>query len=97
MFKDIGWPELLILLVIVMLIFGAGKMPSIARDLGRSITEFRKASKGGETDAEKEETKKAELKSAETSETKDKVQETKSAETAETNDKAKETRYIHLN
>ena len=79
---DIGAPELLILLAIVLLIFGAGKMPSIARDLGRSITEFRKASKGGETDADKEETKKAEL---------------KSAETAETNDPAKETRYIHLN
>ena len=78
------WVELVIILAIVLLVFGAGKLPSIARDLGRSITEFKKASKGDETDAEKEGTKKAEVKPAETSESKDK-------------EKAKETRYINLN
>ena len=76
MFRDIGWPELLIVLVIVMLIFGAGKLPSIARDLGRSINEFKKASKGDQNDVEKDAQKKAEIKSAETSETNDNIQQT---------------------
>ena len=76
MFRDIGWPELLIVLVIVMLIFGAGKLPSIARDLGRSINEFKKASKGDQNDVEKDAQKKAEIKSADTSDANDKVQQT---------------------
>ena len=76
MFRDIGAPELLIVLAIVLLIFGAGKLPSIARDLGRSISEFRKASKGDQIDEDKDAQKKAEIKSAQPSETIDKVQQT---------------------
>ena len=37
-------PELLIILLIVLLIFGAGKLPEIAGSLGKSIREFRKES-----------------------------------------------------
>ena len=43
MFKQLGVPELLIILVIVILIFGIGKLPSVAKDLGKSIREFKKA------------------------------------------------------
>ena len=62
------WVELVIILAIVLLVFGAGKLPSIARDLGRSITEFKKASKGDETEAGKEETNKSDVKTASTKE-----------------------------
>jgi sec-independent protein translocase protein TatA len=38
----IGLPELLVILVIVLLIFGAGKIPQIAKSLGEGIKEFKK-------------------------------------------------------
>jgi sec-independent protein translocase protein TatA len=46
MFKSFGWPEALVILVIVLVIFGAGKLPSIGGALGKSIREFRKAKDG---------------------------------------------------
>jgi sec-independent protein translocase protein TatA len=41
-----GMGELLVILVIVMLIFGAGKLPAIGDALGRSIKNFKRASNG---------------------------------------------------
>jgi sec-independent protein translocase protein TatA len=41
----IGMPELLIILVIILIIFGAGKLPDIGNALGRGIRNFKKASK----------------------------------------------------
>lgn len=41
-----GMGELLIILVIVMLIFGAGKLPGIGEALGRSIKNFKRSSNG---------------------------------------------------
>lgn len=41
-----GMGELLIILVIVMLIFGAGKLPQIGDALGRSIKNFKRSSNG---------------------------------------------------
>ena len=38
----LGAPELLIILVIFMLIFGAAKLPKLARSLGESSKEFKK-------------------------------------------------------
>lgn len=43
---SIGVPELLILLVIILTIFGAGKLPYIARGLGQAIGDFHRASQG---------------------------------------------------
>ncbi len=40
-----GW-EIALILVLVLVIFGAGKLPEVGRSLGKSIREFRKASKG---------------------------------------------------
>jgi sec-independent protein translocase protein TatA len=37
MVTDLGWPELLIVAVIAMMLFGTKKMPEIARSLGRSM------------------------------------------------------------
>jgi len=41
----IGMPELLIILVIILIIFGAGKLPEIGSALGRGIKNFKKASR----------------------------------------------------
>lgn len=52
----IGMPELIIILVIIMIIFGAGKLPEIGSGIGRGIKNFKKAT----TEAEKEEPDKIE-------------------------------------
>lgn len=45
-----GMGELLIMLVIVMIIFGAGKLPQVGRSLGEAITEFKTSIKPEEKD-----------------------------------------------
>ena len=60
----IGMPELLIILAIVVIIFGANRLPDLARSLGSSVKEFKKGvsetSKDDSTAAvKKEEEKKA--------------------------------------
>jgi sec-independent protein translocase protein TatA len=37
----LGWQELVIVLVIIMIIFGAGKLPQVAKSLGQGVKEFR--------------------------------------------------------
>ncbi len=44
MFGSIGWPELIIILVILLLIFGGTRLKGVAKGLGESIREFKKAS-----------------------------------------------------
>jgi sec-independent protein translocase protein TatA len=39
----LGWQELLIIFLIVLLVFGAKRIPDIARSLGKATKEFRKA------------------------------------------------------
>jgi sec-independent protein translocase protein TatA len=39
---DLGWQELIIILIIVVIIFGAGKLPEIGGAMGKSIQEFKK-------------------------------------------------------
>lgn len=51
----LGAPELIIILLIVMLLFGGAKLPKLARSLGESSREFRKGlSEGGAGAAEGE-------------------------------------------
>jgi sec-independent protein translocase protein TatA len=60
-FRDFGWPEALIILAVVLIIFGAGKLPQIGGAIGKSIREFRKAKDGvnvEEAEEEKPESKK---------------------------------------
>lgn len=38
-----GWPESLFILVLVLLLFGAKKLPELARGLGQSLNEFKKS------------------------------------------------------
>jgi len=42
---SIGFPELLIVLIIILLLFGAKKLPDIARSLGEAIKEFKKTNR----------------------------------------------------
>ena len=44
----IGMQELLVILLICLLVFGAAKLPEIGRALGKTISEFKKAMKDGE-------------------------------------------------
>ena len=41
-----GMPEMIIILVIVMVVFGAGKLPEIGGAMGKSIRNFKSASEG---------------------------------------------------
>ena len=56
-----GGPELLIILAVLILLFGAKKLPELAKGLGRSVNEFKKASKEAEAEDAKEPTE-AEIK-----------------------------------
>jgi sec-independent protein translocase protein TatA len=49
--KNLGGPELLIILVVVLLLFGASKLPGLARSIGASTKEFKKGVEEGVEDA----------------------------------------------
>jgi sec-independent protein translocase protein TatA len=55
----IGLPEILILLVIVLLVFGPRRLPEMAKGLGQSVREFRKGLRDMRKDIEEEESVKA--------------------------------------
>jgi sec-independent protein translocase protein TatA len=42
----IGMPELIVILVIVLVVFGAGRLPEIGNALGKSIKNFKRATEG---------------------------------------------------
>jgi TatA/E family protein of Tat protein translocase len=44
MFGSIGMPELMIIFVIALIIFGPRKLPELGRSLGKSLAEFKRAS-----------------------------------------------------
>jgi sec-independent protein translocase protein TatA len=52
MFGQLGMPELLIILVIVVLIFGVNKIPQLGKGLGEGIRNFKSAIKEAQRDPE---------------------------------------------
>jgi sec-independent protein translocase protein TatA len=54
----VGLPELLIILGIILLLFGARRLPDLARSLGKSTREFRQGMRGGEHEGEEAQEKK---------------------------------------
>ncbi|MGE5277826.1 MAG: twin-arginine translocase TatA/TatE family subunit [Acidobacteriota bacterium] len=53
MFGSLGVPELLIILLIVIIIFGAGKLPQLGRGLGEGLRNFKDSVKSGEDEKDK--------------------------------------------
>jgi len=51
----IGMPELLVILLIALLIFGAAKLPELGRAFGKTISEFKKGMKEANLDEDKKE------------------------------------------
>lgn len=47
---SLGMPELLVILFIVILVFGATRLPELGRGIGRGIKNFKEATKEGATD-----------------------------------------------
>ena len=45
---SIGWMEVLLIMVIVLLLFGASRLPALARSLGKAASEFKKGRDEGE-------------------------------------------------
>jgi sec-independent protein translocase protein TatA len=57
MFGSLGVPELFIILLIVVVIFGAGKLPQLGKGLGEGIKNFKDAVKHGQGEEKKGERK----------------------------------------
>ena len=60
MFGSVGMPELIIGLVVILLLFGAKRVPELARGLGSGVREFKKGTQEGEVEKKKKEEEKKE-------------------------------------
>jgi len=54
MFGNLGGGEILLILLFILIFFGAKKIPDLAQGLGKGIREFRKAARDIQEDVEKE-------------------------------------------
>jgi sec-independent protein translocase protein TatA len=54
LFENFGIGEILLVLAVVLLLFGAKKLPEMARSLGRSSNEFKRGLREGQVEDEKE-------------------------------------------
>ncbi|WP_026694544.1 twin-arginine translocase TatA/TatE family subunit [Peribacillus kribbensis] len=55
MFSNIGFPGLILILVIALVVFGPQKLPEIGRSLGQTLKEFKKSSREAIEDFKEEE------------------------------------------
>ena len=53
----LGWGEILVILALLLLIFGAKRLPELGRSLGQSIREFQRAVTGKDQDKQQDEDK----------------------------------------
>lgn len=74
---NLGWPEIVVILVVFILLFGAKKLPELARGVGKSIKEFKKATSTIEDDLrnamEEEPAPKKPIETKQSAETKEKA------------------------
>ena len=54
MFGTLGWPEIIGILIIALLLFGAKRLPEIGKSLGKAMKEFKKSFSGLSEDIEEE-------------------------------------------
>jgi len=54
MFGSLGMPELIVIFVIALIVFGPRKLPELGRSLGRGIAEFKKATSELQSSLEEE-------------------------------------------
>lgn len=54
MIGGLGWPELLIILAVVLLIFGVGRIARVGSELGKGVSAFREGLREGQGEADKE-------------------------------------------
>lgn len=52
LFFNLGGTEVLLIILVILLLFGAKRIPELAKGLGRGIREFKDASKGIQRDIE---------------------------------------------
>jgi TatA/E family protein of Tat protein translocase len=45
----LGLPEVIIILIVALLVFGANRLPEIGKALGKAISEFKKGMSGGDS------------------------------------------------
>lgn len=53
MFGNIGWGEVLVIMIIILLLFGAKRIPEVMRSLGQGVREFKKSMNDVTTEIEK--------------------------------------------
>ncbi|MBI4180541.1 MAG: twin-arginine translocase TatA/TatE family subunit [Chloroflexi bacterium] len=53
MFGKLGFPEIALILLIVLIVFGAGKLPQVGGAIGKGIRSFRRAQSGEDEEEEK--------------------------------------------
>jgi sec-independent protein translocase protein TatA len=49
-----GWPEIVIILVIILIVFGVGKLPQVGGAIGKGLRAFKRGQSGEEEEEEKE-------------------------------------------
>ena len=54
----IGWTEIIVILAVVIILFGAKRLPDLARSIGKSLNEFKKGMKEVTDDIKKDDVKK---------------------------------------
>jgi sec-independent protein translocase protein TatA len=55
MFQTFSWPEALVILAVVLIVFGVGKLPQVGGALGKGIREFRRGRAGLLDEADEDE------------------------------------------
>ncbi|MEO0293532.1 MAG: twin-arginine translocase TatA/TatE family subunit [candidate division WOR-3 bacterium] len=55
MFGPIGWPEIILILLIALLLFGAKRLPEIGKSMGKAIREFKKSLRETSNELDEEE------------------------------------------
>ena len=66
MFKSFGVPEIILILVIILIFFGVGKLPQVGEAMGKAIRSFKKSQAGEDEEDTKEASTKKVTKSKKT-------------------------------